>query len=147
MRIYLAARYSRIEEMNKYATELRSIGYIVDARWLLGNHQIHNNPQAIDDYKNTEIPEHGKLFAQDDIYDLINSDIVICFSEIPNTMLGTGGRHVELGLALMWNHKSTSLLQKQILLIGPRENVFYCLPDIIQYTTWEDCIKSLISIH
>ena len=146
MRIYLAARYSRIEEMNKYATELRSVGYTVDTRWLLGNHQLYHNPQSIDNPKNTEVPEHGRLFAQDDCDDLIKSDIVICFSEVPNTVLGTGGRHVELGLTLMFNYWMDSIgaKRKNILLVGPRENVFYCLPDIIQFTTWEDCMKYLV---
>ena len=36
MKIYLAARYSRIEELNVYAQELRDMGYEVTSRWLLG---------------------------------------------------------------------------------------------------------------
>ena len=41
MLIYLAARYSRLEELQGYAVDLRAIGHRVEARWLLGDHQIH----------------------------------------------------------------------------------------------------------
>ena len=145
MRIYLASRYSRIDEMNKHATELRSIGYTVDARWLNGNHQLHEGAEEVENNPGS-ITQKAMLFAQDDLDDLIASNMVICFTEISYSQdsVSRGGRHVELGLALMWNYKSILSLQKQILLVGPRENVFYCLPNIKQFTTWEDCIKHLI---
>ena len=41
MRIYLAARYSRLDELNLYAQDLRSVGHTVDAKWLSGSHQLH----------------------------------------------------------------------------------------------------------
>ena len=45
MRIYLAARYSRLEELTGYADDLRAIGHRVEARWLLGSQQIHEGGQ------------------------------------------------------------------------------------------------------
>ena len=36
MKVYLAARYSRRDELNGYADELRAAGHRVDARWLRG---------------------------------------------------------------------------------------------------------------
>ncbi len=42
VRIYLAARYGRIEELRGYAEELRAMGYVVEARWLDGG--MHGLP-------------------------------------------------------------------------------------------------------
>ena len=40
------------------------------------------------------------------------ADAVITFTEIPNTILATGGRHVEFGLALAQ--------AKRVIVVGPR---------------------------
>lgn len=145
-RIYLAAKYPRIEEINVYAKQLRAIGYIIDAKWLLGNHQLHEGVEEVESAIDT-IPIKGKLFAEDDFNDLVNSDIVICFTEQSGSTEnnGHGGRHVEFGLALMWNYKSTSsITSKEIIIVGPRENVFYCLPGINrQFDYWSDCYTYL----
>jgi hypothetical protein len=39
-RVYLAARYSRREELCRYADDLRAIGHTITSRWLDGNHQV-----------------------------------------------------------------------------------------------------------
>jgi hypothetical protein len=47
----------------------------------------------------------------------------------PNTILATGGRHVEFGLALAQG--------KRVIIVGPRENVFhYLLPDAQIFAYW-----------
>jgi len=43
MKIYLAARYSRREELAAYRTELEALGHTVQARWLNGEHQLAND--------------------------------------------------------------------------------------------------------
>ena len=49
------------------------------------------------------------------------ADAVIVFTEMPNSVLATGGSHVEFGLALAQG--------KRVIVVGPRENVFhYLLP-------------------
>lgn len=40
MKIYLAARYSRLNELKNYCIELENIGYTITSRWIKGNHQI-----------------------------------------------------------------------------------------------------------
>ena len=47
-RFYLAARYSRIYELNSYADELRELGHVVAVRWLLGEHQIHDGALEVE---------------------------------------------------------------------------------------------------
>jgi hypothetical protein len=131
MKIYLAARYSRIEELNAYRAELEAWGHTVTSRWLNGEHQIHGYEaaRAVERNELDSCPESGALFAGDDVEDLTEAEIVIAFSEQPrNGNTGRGGRHVELGLALA--------MGKRIILIGPRENVFHCLPQVEHWADW-----------
>jgi len=51
---------------------------------------------------------------------------VITFTETPRSSNSRGGRHVEFGIALG--------MRKRAVVIGPRENVFHCLP--FPYIEW-----------
>lgn len=61
-----------------------------------------------------------------DLEDLRAADTVISFTDEKGG--GKGGRHVEFGVALA--------LEKRLILVGPRENVFHTLPEIEHYPTW-----------
>ena len=56
MRIYLASRYSRREELCRYRSELEDQGHTVQARWLNGEHQLAND--------GTPIGEHGEALVE-----------------------------------------------------------------------------------
>lgn len=56
MRIYLASRYSRREELCGYRSQLQAIGYDVQARWLNGEHQLDN--------AGTPIGDHGESLVE-----------------------------------------------------------------------------------
>ena len=84
MRYHLAARYARRVELCGYREQLLSIGDTVTSRWL--------------DFR--KMPSWSCGIARQDCEDLMAADAVIIFTEIPNTILATGGRHVEFGLAL-----------------------------------------------
>lgn len=146
MNVFLSARYSRIKELNHHKETLEALGEHVTSRWLLGEHQIHGREAyqvARSDKGINELeafPEQAALFAQDDYDDLRNADYVICFSEEPrNGDSGRGGRHVELGLALAWG--------KAVFIVGPRENVFHCLPGIQVYTTFQDFLETALLVR
>lgn len=131
MRIYLAARYSRREELLGYKAELEAGGHEVTSRWLAGAHQWDpvaagtESPESADD-----IPPEAVRFARDDFEDVERCQLLIAFTEKPRANLASrGGRHVELGLALAWD--------KAVFLVGPRENVFCTLPGIEVYPTWD----------
>jgi hypothetical protein len=132
MRWYIAARFDRCNEMNGYAQQLRQSGHIVDCRWLQGLHQIHPGAAEIESggFSDTPdgIPMIARPFAEDDVQDIKAADGIILFSEPPSTYSKRGGRHVEFGLAMG--------LGKTLVVIGPRENVFHCLPFVYQFTTW-----------
>lgn len=123
MKVYLAARFSRLPELLGYKAELEDAGVTVTSRWLLGGHEWVGTP---DD----EIPvDELARFATDDLEDLTAADLVICFTESPRSGPARGGRHVEFGYALARGIP--------VLTVGYRENVFYCLPTVMYAVDWE----------
>lgn len=129
MKIYLAARYSRIDEINRYADQLRALGFEITSRWLEGNHQAENDQLGTG--------AAAERFAQEDWHDLQSAELVVSFTEAPRTSNSRGGRHVEFGAALAWG--------KTCIVVGPRENVFHCLPDVTVFHSWESFMHGLRS--
>lgn len=126
--IYLAARYSRREELCGYKEELERRGHKVPARWLLGEHQAHGLEAARAVQCDGPIPsEQAVHFANDDVDDIWDSDIMINFTEHPRTSASRGGRHIEYGihLALKWSDPA-----RRLFIVGPLENVFHTLEDV-----------------
>jgi nucleoside 2-deoxyribosyltransferase len=146
MKIYLAARYSRREELCKYREQLRQAGYFVDAVWLNGRHQISDNGVPIGD-KGVQLVEGddestslesvalSQKFAQEDMRDVIDCDLLIAFTEKPRSGFSRGGRHVELGIAIGFG--------KPVWIVGPRENIFCWLQDIRQFNDFQECLNFL----
>lgn len=122
LKIYLAARYVRHEEMLKYAQDLDAKGFGITSRWIYGSHE------------HGESFSENQRFAMEDWEDLLNADIVISFTE-GNKEYSRGGRHVEFGVA-----RATA---KHCIIVGPRENVFHYLPSIEHYDDWETCLSYL----
>ena len=109
MKIYISARWQRRQEMQDYAK-------------LLGEHECCSRwlSHKFDEYNHKPAPNGVlEISAAQDILDVIACDVFIGFTEQPE-VYSTGGRHVELGVALA--------LGKEIILIGPKENVFHHLP-------------------
>ena len=135
MQIYLAARYSRLDELNGYAADLRALGHTVEARWLLGNQQLHEGADSID-AAIVSVPLEGRPFARDDYEDVRKADMLIAFSEEPRALNASrGGRHVEFGIALA--------LGKKVAVVGPRENIFHTLPQVDHFWSWPLALKVL----
>jgi crossover junction endodeoxyribonuclease RuvC len=128
MKLYLAARYSRREELLEYAAQLEVAGLEVTSRWLKGGHQV-TEQQLLDD------KALGERFASEDWDDLEKADVMIAFTEEPRSAPNRGGRHVELGLALA--------LDMVVFVVGPRENVFHALADA-EFSSWHDCFLALV---
>ena len=123
MRIYLAARNYRLDELRQYANDLQMMGHQVTSRWLQGQHQA---PGPLDH------PEWAGI-AQEDVDDLAAADAVISITEPARG--GGGGRHVEFGLGLAWG--------KRMLLVGVVEHLFHTLPSVEAYPTWSDALAGL----
>jgi hypothetical protein len=110
MKFYLAARYDRMPEMVEVADRLQEIGHQVTSRWVRG---------------------FGKPDADSALYDLTDvvvAEALILFTEDPAANVpfaARGGRHVEFGYALRAG--------KKLYLVGPRENIFHELPDVLAF--------------
>jgi len=123
-RIYLAAQYSRHEEMLGYAEQLRARGHTVTSRWIKGEHE---DPK--DD------PEISAKYAMEDVEDMEAAEALVFFSNDDKKSRGRGGRHVEFGIALA--------TEMDIAIIGPRENVFHHLPFVAHFDTWEEFLEQV----
>lgn len=128
--IYLAARYSRRDELNGYKTQIEARGHTVTSVWLTGAHDSKTaGPEMFD-------PEENRSFAQEDLANIMDSDYLIAFTEPPGSPYSRGGRHVELGYAL-------GITMIRTMVVGYRENVFCFLPEVEFYERWEDCLATL----
>lgn len=137
MKFYLAARYSRREELLGVRDFVEAFGGEVTSRWLNGDHQlsdagtpIGNDGEALVENGDGERAATLRAkFALDDFEDVRRADVLVAFTEPPRSTASRGGRHVELGLALAW--------QKHVIIVGPRENVFCWLPWVDHYERWD----------
>lgn len=136
MRIYLAARYTRRMELRGYADELRAVGHEITSRWLEGDHELDDRGLSAEGSAIERI-----RFAREDYADVAAAQLIICFTEPPRAEPSRGGRHVEFGVALG--------LDKSIYVVGPRENVFYCLPWVAVFDRWEDARDAVgaVGVH
>ena len=137
MKIYLAARYSRREELCAYRSLLQQEGHVVTSRWLNGDHQI-TNEQLANLSTDPEAKALGERLAMEDWQDLFTADRCISFTEHPHTTVSRGGRHIETGA---WMAMSPT--NEDLVIVGPRENVFHCMPGIQQFDHWGEFITSM----
>lgn len=146
MRIYLASRYSRREELCVYRDQLQSIGHEVTARWLEGKHQISDLGTPIgehgealveddDESTHTRCAALRSKFAREDYEDVMAADMLIAFTEKPRSELTRGGRHVELGVAIGAG--------KIVIIVGPRENLFCWMDTVLHFDRWPQCMQTL----
>ena len=134
MRLYLAARYGRRVELMGYADLLTDLGHEVVSTWIDGHNERNSAHGAMTDLVASD-SERG-AWAQEDCEDLYRADCMIAFTESPGMPGGDrGGRSVEFGVALTWGCR--------LIVVGPRENVFHCLPEVEQYATWQECYVAL----
>ena len=131
MKVYLAARFSRREEMRRYAGELAELGHEVTARWVVGPPQASHHPDQVSGHSQA----YEERVSVEDLKDVADATCIVCFSEQPRSTNTRGGRHVEFGLAVAG--------EKRIILVGPRENVFHFLPQVENFTDWAGVRKML----
>ena len=130
MRIYLASRCSRREELCGYRAQLEELGHTVTSRWLNGDHQIDDQGLSVEASR-----EERERFAKEDFQDLIMSELCISFTEPPRSTNSRGGRHVEFGIAFG--------RMMRTWVVGPRENVFHCMEDVLVLEDFGQCIARL----
>lgn len=120
-KVYLASRYGRRLEMVDAAKVLTEQGHTITSTWIGGTHEYPTGYSGHDgEFKDSD----RAVWAAEDVEDVLRADWVISFSEEPRTA-SRGGRHVEFGIGLA--------AEKRMVLIGPSEHVFHCLPQVEQY--------------
>lgn len=117
MKTYIAAMYSRRVEMLDYAGQLTRAGHTVTSRWLNGTHEAADGDKS----------QWGD-FASDDLEDISKAECLILFTETHTPPRNS--RMVEMGYALG--------IGVRVVVVGPIENVFCQLPDVLRYASWED---------
>lgn len=115
MKVYLAGRYTRREELAGYIGILGESGYLVTSRWLVGHKQSWTG----------ETNPLWTAFAMADFEDVDGAEMVISFTHPRGTLTTGGGRHAEFGYGYARG--------KQMIVIGERENVFHHLPGVEVY--------------
>lgn len=128
--IYLAAMYSLREQIKEHAALLKREGFSVTSTWLRERKDPKTN---IGDCSDRFLCEHAVI----DIRDIRRADVFVIFTVEPTTPTLRGGRHVETGIALA--------LDKQVIVCGPRENIFHFLPQVLQFDTFDSVLTFLKS--
>ena len=130
MKFYLAARYSRHEELRGYADQLEHHGHVVTSRWISGEHE------ALDSELLSPINRRlAEKFFQDDMEDILAADALIAFTEASDSGFSRGGRHVEFGIALVAGLR--------LFVVGPWENLFYLAPRVRHYRSFDELYLEL----
>jgi hypothetical protein len=128
-KVYLAARYDRRDELREHRKVLNSLNIYVTSRWLDEQEPL-----------NSQMGQHSEEFyietARVDLEDVDAADTIIFFSENPLEGFRRGGRHVEYGYALKGG--------KNIVVVGPRENVFHYGIGATHFDSFED-LRAIIS--
>jgi hypothetical protein len=130
MKIYLAARYSRNDEMRGVRDVLEAFGHTITSRWI-DQHGGNLLESFVAEKLNADPGDCAK-YAQIDMDDLQAADVVVSFTSAGGG--GKGGRHVEFGVALG--------LGKRLVVVGPRENVFHTLTGVEWYPDWSRMVMA-----
>lgn len=146
---YLAASFSSIQLRRTQADQLRRLGIKVTSRWLC---ETANPESDVTDFSADFLRET----AEDDLDDLVNTDITILFTateddlrnpRISKRAWARGGRHFEAGF--VWGLRIADMFLipdciHELVICGPRENVFHSISPIRQFDTWELVVDYLM---
>jgi len=127
MKLYLAARYTRKDEIRGYAYYLTTEGfYTITSTWFLEPHDPAVTLAEV-------TPANLQEYAHRDLAEIDAADALLLFSESDQTWNKRGGRHVEYGYALAKG--------KRIFVVGPHENIFHYVQGVTHFDTLDDFVK------
>jgi hypothetical protein len=130
MRLYLAAAWSRKDEVRMIADALNELPEIeVQARWLF---------EPVPKDYNTTFREQRAVM---DVEDVVGADVLVRFTDdlsgpVVPAGLATGARMFEMGLAYA--------LGKTIIVVGGIQPIFDYLPSVIHVKNVEELILTLL---
>lgn len=125
---YICARFGRQEEAREIAEILMDEGHTITSTWIY--------QEEAEMYEQS--PDRDRVLneaAHTDLYEVLEADAILYLSEEPTNEWGRGGRHVEFGIAIG--------TQKQLFVLGDKENLFHYLDGILFVATVTDLIEYL----
>lgn len=130
MRVYLAAAFALKDTIRERSEELSTLGITPTSRW------VYENVPS-----NTTLGEVSEDYlvrtAQDDIEDIRDCTILAVVTQDPTVPRLRAGAIFEAGYAYG--------LGKRVISIGPRENIFFYRPDVLNFPDWESAKEWLIN--
>jgi hypothetical protein len=126
-KVYIAARYSRRDEMRSVAKILHEQKITVTSRWLFEDKPLLTK-------LGDDTPQFYRETAHIDLEDIQRAETLLFFAEDPHVGTPRGGRHVEFGFAIG--------LGKRVIVIGGPENVFHYLKRVLHFPTLEAYLES-----
>jgi hypothetical protein len=141
-RYYFASAYLRHAEMTQNADVLEAAG----CGEVVSSWHREVTPGLDNSFTSDYIAAHpAEVWAHGarDISDLGTADAIVSFTG----QGGRGGRHVEHGVALMHADFRASLSDApmRLIVVGPREHVFHCHPDIEVYPDFKTFLQHEIA--
>ena len=124
--VYLAARFSKQEQLREYRDLFVKKGILVTSTWL--DQDVVTNLGGPG-----EKHELNTRFAIQDLVDVRLADGLVFFSE--PELARRGGRHVEYGYALA--------LGKPIYVVGGKENIFHYTPGIRHFGSVDEVLQDI----
>lgn len=119
--VYLASRFDRRPEMKLHRQTLREVGVAVTSRWL--------------DEPNVEGTGDRQMYAEHDLADIRDADILLAFTEDPKIGYVKGGRMVEAGYAMA--------LGKEVWVTPYAENIFLQMKQVRRFDSLDDVLAAL----
>ncbi len=126
LQVYLAGRYSRKKEFQKYRAEMKLYRIECTSQWL-------DEPDTNTFEGSTA--EALRAHALRDIKNVAMADVLVLFTHERRTIRSGGGRFVEFGIAVARG--------SAVLVVGPPENIFCHLPGVWRIDTWADALVLL----
>ena len=128
MKFYIAAGFSRKNEMAEKAKQLQSMRIGVTSTWPWED----ASPQA----GLAELGDHHLIVnGSKDLREIEAADGVILFTQDPTIPFLRGGRMHEFGYAMG--------LGKRLIVCGPKENIFHYQHNVEVFATWEELLTQL----
>lgn len=124
--LYLSAQFEDAPVLRDARARLAALGYTVTSRWLDAGTAVPATAQTSD----AGAGERLAAIAVQDLDDIRAADVVVVYNPAEACAIGRGGRHVETGFALA--------LDKPIVIVGARGNVFHWLPSVAIVKDWTE---------
>jgi hypothetical protein len=116
VKVYLAAKFEKKNEMRTVRDFLVNDGHEVTSRWIDVEHE--------EDASHTVTDTMRYEYAKMDVDDVLKADALIAFAGPRGEPSTGGGRHVEFGIALQAG--------RDIIVVGPKgEHIFHWFQDVI----------------